>query len=240
MIERPPGDASPSVRHRSHPLLARHRIALAASLLLLLAALSLLIVMAFDGGEDVAQRVDDPLPAAFRGGQWTPLIRLAQLFGIVGAWYVMWPVRAAVTVFLIRCERWEALWAWVLATLICEPAVGLLKGAYERPRPPEPLQSVSGFSFPSGHAVVGAAVAIGLVIVLVSAGPRRRYLEMIAVGFAFVMALSRVYIDVHWFTDVVAGSALGAAIMIGVAAILHEVGDRLHSRRIQGERSAAK
>ena len=180
------------------------------ALVILVGALSLLVVMAVDGGMRWAQGIDDSIRDLFVSARWTPLTWLARGLAIVGAWYVTWPLRIAVTWFLVRRRRWEAMWAWVLASVIYEPLVGILKGAYERPRPPEPLVAATNFSFPSGHATVGAAVAIGLVIVLVPAGPRRRNLEILAGGFAFVMALSRVYVDVHWFTDVVAGSALGA------------------------------
>jgi undecaprenyl-diphosphatase len=211
-------------------LLHRHRFALTLASVLLGLALSLFVVMAFDAGADFAQSVDDRVRDILQDGQWTPLIWLAELMGIIGAWYVTWPLRFLITGYLAVKRRWEALTAWVLAILIYEPLVGLLKEAYERGRPPL-ADNVTGFSFPSGHSVVGAAVAIGLVIVLVPAGPRRRYYEVLAGWFAFFMAVSRVYLDAHWFSDVVAGTALGAAVMIGVPALVHEVGDRLHLRR---------
>ena len=69
-------------------------------------------------------------------------------------------------------------------------------------------------------------VAIGLVFGLVLAGPRRRKLEVLAGAFGVLMALSRVYLDVHWFADVATGFALRAAVMLGVESIIHEVGDR--------------
>lgn len=195
-------------------------------------ALSLLGVMAFDAGRETAQAVDDLVRSGFRAAQWTPLVWFADGLAVVGSWYVTWPVRLAVTGFLAARRRWEALTAWVLAIVIYEPMVGILKGAYERPRPPL-AEGVTSYSFPSGHAVVGAAVAVGLVIVLVPAGPRRRYYEILAGWFALFMALSRVYLDAHWFTDVLAGTALGAAVMIGVPALVHEVNDRRHHRDLE-------
>ena len=216
---------------------ARHRVALVTALVFFVVTLGLLIFLGFDRGMNIAQSIDDEVRSAFRSAQWTPLIWLAELLGIIGAWYVTWPLRIAVTGFLVLRARWEALTVWALAIVMYEPLIGVLKGIYERPRPPL-AEGVTGFSFPSGHAAVGAAVAIGLVIVLVPAGPRRRYYELLAGGFAFLMAVSRVYLDAHWFTDVVAGFGIGAAIMIGVAALIHEASDRLHLRNDRRSQSA--
>jgi undecaprenyl-diphosphatase len=88
------------------------------------------------------------------------------------------------------------------------------------------LVETTSWSFPSGHSVAGATIAIAAVIVLVPAGPKRRNLEMLAAAFAVVMALSRVYLRAHWLSDVAAGAALGAAIAIGAAALLHWIDDR--------------
>jgi undecaprenyl-diphosphatase len=104
--------------------------------------------------------------------------------------------------------------------------IGPVKDVYERVRPPLPLVETTSWSFPSGHSVAGATIAIAAVIVLVKAGPKRRNLEMLSVAFVFVMAFSRVYLRAHWLTDVAAGAALGAAIAIISAAIMHRIDDR--------------
>jgi len=66
---------------------------------------------------------------------------------------------------------------------------------------------------------------------------------MIAAGFAVMMGVSRVYLRAHWLSDVVAGVALGAAVAIGVAVVMHYVvarGDgQKASGRIESEQSGA-
>jgi undecaprenyl-diphosphatase len=93
---------------------------------------------------------------------------------------------------------------------------------------------VVGFSFPSGHAVAGAATAVALVLVLLPSGPARRRWEFVAIGFAFVMALSRVYLNAHWFSDVVAGVLLGAGVALGSAGLVTEVRDIALRRKARG------
>ena len=69
----------------------------------------------------------------------------------------------------------------------------------------------------------GPRCAVALVLVFFPAGPERRRWEWLAVAFAFVMALSRVYLRAHWLSDVVAGVLLGAGVALGVAATVSEI-----------------
>jgi undecaprenyl-diphosphatase len=82
---------------------------------------------------------------------------------------------------------------------------------------------VNGFSFPSGHAVATASIAVALVLAFQHAGPQRRKWEVAAAAAAFVMALSRVYLNAHWFSDVVAGVLLGTGIALGATALISEI-----------------
>ena len=101
--------------------------------------------------------------------------------------------------------------AFVLTWVASEALLTWFKSYFHRGRPPGALVETVGFSFPSGHAVAGAALAIAIVLVFLPPGPRRRKWELAAVGFTFVMALSRVYLSAHWFSDVVTGVLLGTA-----------------------------
>lgn len=102
---------------------------------------------------------------------------------------------------------------------------GFLKGLFLRPRPDagEHLVTVLDASFPSGHAF--GAMAVYVTLALLSArhlGRRRREgLVLLLVGIVvFLVGLSRIYLGVHYPTDVFAGFGAGLAWATGVAAVI--------------------
>lgn len=90
----------------------------------------------------------------------------------------------------------------------------LLKLLIHRPRPAIAAVAIpSGFAFPSGHASGAAATCLTLALVLTqgqSTGRRAAWLAL-AAGIAVAVAASRVYLGVHYFSDVVAGLLWGTA-----------------------------
>lgn len=213
-------------RLRDHPLLHDHPVAARVALILWIFSALLFLAVAIPTLKDSVQVVDDAVYRWVVSAEWGPAVVAAQILDLVGTAWIVWPTMAAVAAWLAWRRRWEAFSSWVLIMFISQLMVGPVKAIYERPRPTMSLAETSSWSFPSGHSVVGAAMAIGAVIVLVPAGPKRRNLEIAAGAFAVVMALSRVYLRAHWLSDVAAGAALGAAIAIGVAAVIHRIDDR--------------
>lgn len=155
----------------------------------------------------------------------------AKALNLVGSGIVTVPLRIVVAIYLLIRRRRRALATWIVTWITAEVALTAAKAWFMRTRPPGPLVLTTGFSFPSGHAVATASIAVALVLVTMSAGPRRRKWEFVAVGAAFVMALSRVYLDAHWFSDVVAGVLLGTGVALGAAALVAEVGQVRRERR---------
>ena len=91
-----------------------------------------------------------------------------------------------------------------------------LKAAFERPRPDLGLHRTVVYtaSFPSGHALMSAVTYLTLGALLARVTPRGRmkaYLMSWAAATTLLIGVSRVYLGVHWPTDVLAGWALGAS-----------------------------
>lgn len=109
--------------------------------------------------------------------------------------------------------------------LAADTAYPLFKDLFERPRPEhvDPLHTIGGWSFPSGHATVGGAtvwVAMVLVVSLVVDPVRRRRLLAGLTVVALALGFDRLLLGVHYFSDVVAGFLLAGAITLGAAAAL--------------------
>lgn len=91
----------------------------------------------------------------------------------------------------------------------------ILKSLFQRPRPDLVPHAayVSTTSFPSGHSMLSAVTYLTLGALLARSSPRKRlktYFLLIAALLAFMVGISRVYLGVHWPTDVLAGWTAGA------------------------------
>jgi membrane-associated phospholipid phosphatase len=159
---------------------------------------------------------------------------LAKGLNLIGSGIITVPLRIVVAIYLLVRKRRRALAAWIVTWIVAEVGLTVAKAWFMRARPLNPLVMPTGFSFPSGHAVATASIAVALVLVTLPAGPRRRKWEFVAAGFAFIMALSRVYLDAHWFSDVVAGTLLGTGVALGAAALVTEVRLVWRERRAAG------
>ncbi|WP_341915384.1 phosphatase PAP2 family protein [Polaromonas sp. YR568] len=137
-----------------------------------------------------------------------------------------WGVVVA-TVLLLRGRRWLAL-GWVLAISGNALLNTTLKALFERTRPvhDSALVHADGWSFPSGHSsgsvVVYGMLAYVLIHSLPPAMARRASLPLVllAATLAFSVGCSRVFLQVHFATDVLAGFASGSAwLAVCVASI---------------------
>ncbi|MCL1598915.1 MAG: phosphatase PAP2 family protein [Actinomycetia bacterium] len=211
----------------SPPLLVGHPAVRPVAVVLWLFAGFVALMLAIPATAGWVQNIDDAVFRIAVANEIPVLVTLGEVLAFVGSVYVMAPLMVIVAVFLSTTKRWNALWAWLLTIGISQFLIGSVKALYARERPPLPLVETTGYAFPSGHALTGAAVAIGLVIVLTSPDSKRRYVGIIAIVYALVMAWSRVYVRAHWVSDVSAGLAFGAAAAITAALII----DRMSERR---------
>jgi undecaprenyl-diphosphatase len=122
----------------------------------------------------------------------------------------------AVAVFLRLQGRRGDMWFVLVAVLGGQALSTLFKAGFDRPRPDIVPHAVvvHSASFPSGHAMMAAVTYLTLGALLARVQPRR-VLKVYLLGLATILTLavgvSRVYLGVHWPTDVLAGWTAGAA-----------------------------
>ncbi len=135
--------------------------------------------------------------------------------------------------------RFRTSWRCVIrvAVVLCVdvPVVAAVKGLVDRPRPSSSIRlvSVSTPSFPSGHAAATtAAVTVLVLSVIAVTRSRKARVCALAAGVLIVVAVdwSRVYLGVHYLTDVVAGTLLGVWLALSVAWLSVAMADRRGAR----------
>lgn len=155
-----------------------------------------------------------------------------------------WPVLTVFTLifggYLALRRQWAVLILVLAAVVGQSVVVELLKGAFDRARPDvvPHLSDSANYSFPSGHSASAAAVYLTLAA-LVSRASADRALRAYVIGVAILMtaliAASRVYLGVHYPTDVLAGLCVGAlwASLVWTAAyaLQHRRGGRRPGER---------
>lgn len=140
----------------------------------------------------------------------------------------------AVVVLAARGRRRAAAFLVVssLGTALLVHAVKVLIGR-DRPESADRLVAVTGAAFPSGHAAQSVAcyVAIAVVVLWSSRSRTSGLVAMIVAGsIVLLVGVSRVYLGVHWTSDVIAGWSLGAtwlACTVVVFSIAGSVDHRL-------------
>jgi undecaprenyl-diphosphatase len=134
----------------------------------------------------------------------------------LGSLAVLNLVALVVTGFALVRRRYAAAVATVVALgggmLVCQ----FLKNLFERARPPEIYREIEvvNTSFPSGHAMLSAVAYLTLAALLARTLPspvQKAYAIGVAVAVTVVVGLSRIFLGVHWTTDVLAGWSIGAA-----------------------------
>lgn len=126
-----------------------------------------------------------------------------------GAGLPAYVLAAAGGMLAYRRVRWHGALAGVAVLGLGELLRGALVNGIHRHRPPPAdwVVTVSGYAMPSGHTTASAITAVVLTVGLARAvrGPARPVLLAIPGLWALSVGASRVYLGVHWLTDVVAG-----------------------------------
>ena len=169
---------------------------------------------------DVAEWVAESLPG------WVE--SLARPFSWLGGWIGLTALGIAAAVLLVHERAWLDLGFFAAAYLGSQLVVALLKEWFDRPRPDvgSAVPLPESAAFPSGHATAGVASLGALAVLAAERLPSRRARAWLWVGVAVLgvaVGLSRIALNVHYVTDVLAGWCLGlgwlAACLLGREAL---------------------
>lgn len=140
----------------------------------------------------------------------------------LGAPVAFYILTAAVFVYLSFRKRMPEGIFLLLCMITSWGVMNALKLLFMRARPPgEPLTHAAGYSFPSGHATLAMAFYGFIIYLILSADKSRRnkWLSGLIAALIIMIGISRIYLNVHYATDVLAGFILGG-ILLGTFILL--------------------
>jgi membrane-associated phospholipid phosphatase len=185
----------------------------------LYALIAYAVVLSDDSGPTAGDMLANDLARDLATGWLTDVVRVVTDLGSLA---VVVPVALVAGVVLAVARRWVELVVLAASLAITAAAVTELKGLVDRPRPANPLDGASGEAFPSGHAaysVIYAWLAITVVARLRTGISGGTAVIVIGITITALVGLSRVYLGVHYLSDVVSGWGLGVSAFAGCAAV---------------------
>ncbi|RBY79478.1 PAP2 family protein [Blastococcus sp. TF02-09] len=192
----------------------------------LCAAVFALLALGLRTGADVLLDVDTRVSEALYAGDDRPaaLTALLEVLTAPGLSAVRYLLAVPVLVWLARRRAWRtALWV-VVAAISVRHLTSALKEFFGRVRPAfeDGGADYGSLSFPSGHSSgIATLVTIGLVLAWPLLAPRaRRIWATAGVLLVLVVGLTRMWLGVHYLSDVLAGWALGVGWTVLTALLL--------------------
>jgi undecaprenyl-diphosphatase len=203
--------------------LAKKEIRVLIAVFIIIAGTWIFLEIADEVGEGTTQKFDETVLTFLRnaenyeqprGPEW--LYSVVRDYTSLGGGPVLMLLIAGVLGFLLLKKE------YLIAVLVLFATAGggiiglLLKNVFGRERPTvvSHLMEVGSLSFPSGHSMMSAVVYLSLAALLTRLHQRRIiriYLISVALFLTFLIGLTRIYLGVHYPTDVIGGWAVGLA-----------------------------
>lgn len=217
-------------RRRWRSTVTTTRPATGAAAALILIPLLVFGVLAVEVARQGSFAFDRTVMLWVRGATTPWLTDAATFVSLLGGKSV--PVAAALTALVLCVRRRWVDAGFILAAYFAASRINVaLKSLFERTRPDfwEHLSAENTFSFPSGHAMGSMSIAAPLVVL--TWGTRYRWPVLVVAAF-YVLAVgaSRVYLGVHFPSDVIAGWCVTVAVVAVFVLILQAASQRIRRR----------
>lgn len=159
---------------------------------------------------------------------------LANILSNFGGTLSLNTIGLMIAIWLVFKEKWRSATIMLFALGSSDFLVGSMKLLFLRDRPENALNFVIGDpSFPSGHATIAAAFFIALVYLFapkINSWIKRELLIVISTLFVIAIGLSRIVLNMHWVSDVLAGWCLGIFCATGSILLVRYLGALILSK----------
>lgn len=221
------------VRRRTEPVSADAR-ALSAIVIFAFAAVALTALLfatlsawiALDG---LPAQVDRALTDALRRNVSYSVLQVFATITVLANTPVLWTIAITGAVILLWRRDYLLMLTWIAAIGGNGLLTRVLKATFGRARPlyDHDFFMVHGWSFPSGHSSGAVAMYGALAYVLIRSTPVKWHLPIVllAAAIAFATGCSRIFLQVHYASDVLAGFASGLA-WLSICVTVAEIGRR--------------
>lgn len=196
--------------------MSQSRSALALDLVLALAAVVIFTVLGLSVTRGTTYDLDIAIREAIHAYASVPLTHVMEFITNFGGAWFLWPSGLVIAAVLVRAERRREALLFAIAIAGSEAVNETLKMIFHRQRPEAyfgyPLPPT--YSFPSGHSFVSYCFYLALAEILVSADwPTSRKIAVWTAAFLLILTigLSRIYLGVHYPTDVIGGYTAAVA-----------------------------
>lgn len=143
-------------------------------------------------------------------------VRIFAVISFFGSWQFIVPAMLIILLILFIKKRKEFIFPFFLMMAEAELIVFFTKILFHRPRPLTAALLEKDFSFPSGHANI-AVVFFGYLAYILIKTSKNKYktpLIILAIIMACAIGFSRLYLGVHYPTDVLVGYLIGALLLV--------------------------
>ncbi|HLR20652.1 MAG TPA: phosphatase PAP2 family protein [Tissierellaceae bacterium] len=141
------------------------------------------------------------------------ILNIMKIISLFGSWKILVPGLILLTIYLVNKEKYYEAKLLIFNIFGSFGVNFLLKLFFQRTRPIDYFRvTKSGLSFPSGHSMVTMSMwlAIAYLLTRFEKNESKKVLIKIGTGlFILLMGISRIYLGVHWPTDVVGGYIMG-------------------------------
>lgn len=160
---------------------------------------------------------NDAFHHLFRGVYSVYMTKIMLLMSTLGQKTVVLPASAILFIYLLCVRRWRTAIHWATLVILIAGCVYGIKHLHFNPRPPGLFNGKTSSSFPSGHVSLSIALYgfIGFLIAR-SLPSWRRTIYWTVILICFFVALSRLYLGLHWLTDVVGAILLASTLLCAV------------------------